>query len=171
MVEACFRVNGLHWETRAHRKQRPAFSYAKGRVSGVLKFVILGAKKFFFLLVFLLFGMVKISAQSRLKNTDNRVSKTKRQIADSVMRGIRFDDRQSTVKRDTVTLVEVDTFYLTKLESIEQGESIKDRLKKDAPFELVLLVAWGVIVYILSSILKKMKFYYHHLQKWYRRNR
>lgn len=165
----CFWEKGLSWETLAHRKQRPALSYAKGKVSGILRLVMLGAKKFFLLLVFLLFGMVKTSAQTRIKNTKNRVSKSVRRIG-IVMSGGNVNDRQSIDKRDTLIMVRIDTLYLPKSESMEIGAaSFFGLTKKSLPLELMRLLIEGIIFHSLILIRKKLKLYFYLLRRWRRR--
>lgn len=163
MVQACFRLIRLYWETLAHRKQKPALSYAKERV---LQVVSLGTNKFFLLLLFIFFGVVKISAQSKIKDTTNRVSKTVRRITDTVMRGTDkvLILRQSVVKHDTVIIVKVDTVYFPKIASIE-AESLLGFAIKALPIELMRLFIEGIIFLSLTLIWKKLKFYFYLLRR------
>lgn len=170
MITPCFWVKSLYSETLAHRKQKPSFSYTKEKMKGVN----LGTNKFLFLLVLLLFGTIRISAQ-RIKNTKNRVNKTVRHAVDSVKSRINVFTKSGhsfATKDDDEVLVRRDTIYLpSPLVLVTKKEPIWRKVKKDTPLDLVKLTTKGIFIYFFKSIWKHLKFYFQLWRRWRRRKK
>lgn len=169
MGQACFWENGLHLEMQAHRNRNPSFSYTKEKVKGVN----LGTNKFLLLLVLLLFGTIKISAQ-RIKNTKDYVSKTVKQVIDTFKKRttIFTNCGQENAKADSVNEVRIDTIYLPDSKTlIEKAEPFWSKLKKDAPTDLAKLTIKGILLYFFGLLWKQANLRLRIVRRWRRRRK